>query len=127
ERIDPGQEIGASFSVAASATKLSTVSSAATATAGFAPSADATVVSSAVSWGPVSASSSTTGLSSLRRAIQTDIDPTFPFTYAETPEGDILMANGVDPMLKWRWLRDSAEPAGIDPPTTKPTIAASGE
>lgn len=87
---------------------------------------DATIVAAQPEWGPVSDSSASTGLDTLRRSIYTDISRRFPFTYAETPEGDILMANGVGPVLKWRWFRDSAEEAGIAGPTVAPTMGKSG-
>ena len=47
----------------------------------------------------------------------------FPFSYAETPGGMLLLANGIDPMQKWDGLSSSMEPAGILPPSTSVALA----
>lgn len=50
-----------------------------------------------------------------------------PFTYAETPStGLLMMASGFGKVYRWNSLTNQAEPAGVLPPTTAPTIAASG-
>jgi hypothetical protein len=48
-------------------------------------------------------------------------------SYAETPTtGLLLMADGFGPMLRWNSLTFQAEPAGVLPPTTAPTLGFSG-
>ncbi len=42
----------------------------------------------------------------------------FPFSFAETPGGLILVANGIDPMQRWDGLAGSADTAGVQPPAT---------
>jgi hypothetical protein len=51
-----------------------------------------------------------------------DVSGTWPFSYAETPSGKIIIANGVDPMIMWNPLAGSASVAGVEPPST-PVIA----
>jgi hypothetical protein len=50
----------------------------------------------------------------------------YPMTFAETPSGVILCANGVDPMLRFDPLAGTADLAGLQPPGAAPSIAASG-
>ena len=50
----------------------------------------------------------------------------FPLTFAETPAGVVLMANGVDPMLRWDGLSQAADYAGVTPPSTPVTLTPSG-
>ncbi len=45
-------------------------------------------------------------------------------SFASSQDGDIFMANGIDPMLRWSGFGSEAIPAGLDTPTAKPTIAA---
>lgn len=47
-------------------------------------------------------------------------------SFAETPEGILLIANGCDPVLRWDGLTDEADTAGVLPPTTAPTLGGSG-
>lgn len=54
------------------------------------------------------------------------ISGTFPLSFAETPSGVVLAANGVDPMIRWDGLSTTASFAGVQPPTTAPTLTASG-
>lgn len=49
-----------------------------------------------------------------------------PDSFAITPEGKVLIANGMDPMFRWDGLTAQAEPAGIPPPTTAVTLSGSG-
>ena len=49
-----------------------------------------------------------------------------PDSYAQTPEGLLLVANGVQAMLRWDGLSAQMETAGVKPPATAPTISASG-
>ncbi len=51
------------------------------------------------------------------------VNPQFPFSYAETPGGMLLLANGIDPMQKWDGLSPTMEPAGIIPPAAAPALA----
>src|SRR6516164_8231749 len=45
-----------------------------------------------------------------------------PDSFAQTPDGLLLIANGWNPMLRWDSLRGQAEPAGVLPPTTPCTV-----
>lgn len=51
-----------------------------------------------------------------------------PDSFAESAEGIILAANGIDPVVRWDGYTTTAEPAGVQPPdqTITPTIAGSG-
>lgn len=49
-----------------------------------------------------------------------------PDTFAMAPDGILLIANGIDPMLRWDGFAQEAEPAGVSKPLTAPTLAASG-
>ena len=40
----------------------------------------------------------------------------YPFSFAETPSGLLLLANGIDPMLKWDGLAQSSTAAGVKSP-----------
>lgn len=46
--------------------------------------------------------------------------------FAPTPDGKLLIGNGIDRWLIWDGLSTQAIPAGITAPTTGPTIAGSG-
>ena len=48
-----------------------------------------------------------------------------PDSQVTTPEGLLLMANGIDPMLRWDGATD-IQPAGMLPPATAMTLSASG-
>lgn len=50
----------------------------------------------------------------------------FPATYAETPGGLLLMANGIDPMLKWDGMSRSVVPVGVAPPSTALELGGTG-
>lgn len=52
------------------------------------------------------------------------VDPDFPFTQVETPSSLILMANGIDPVLKWDPLTQRTVTAGVIPPPTACVLGA---
>jgi hypothetical protein len=54
--------------------------------------------------------------SGLRAVAYSGTSATFPFSYAETPSGLLLLANGVDPMLRWDGLSGLADTAGVKAP-----------
>lgn len=45
-----------------------------------------------------------------------------PDSFAITPEGLLLIANGMQPILRWDGLKNSADPAGLSGPLTAVTI-----
>lgn len=47
-----------------------------------------------------------------------------PDSFAESADGLVLIANGIDPVLRWDGARPAAEPAGVPAPATAPTLAA---
>lgn len=51
-----------------------------------------------------------------------------PDSYAESSDGVILIANGIDPVVRWDGFAASAEPAGVEAPApgTVPAISVSG-
>lgn len=51
-----------------------------------------------------------------------------PDSFAESADGVVLIANGINPVLRWDSLSASAQPAGVAPPdpTVVPAIAGSG-
>lgn len=49
-----------------------------------------------------------------------------PISVAESSEGVILVATGLNSMLRWNGLTQQAEPAGIIAPTTAPALAGAG-
>lgn len=49
-----------------------------------------------------------------------------PDTYTTTAGGTLLIANGVDPVLRWDGRQAEAEPAGVDAPGDGPSLAGSG-
>lgn len=49
-----------------------------------------------------------------------------PDSYAESPDGVLLIANGIDPMLRWDGMTINAERAGVSPPEDAPDLAISG-
>lgn len=51
-----------------------------------------------------------------------------PDTYAESSDGVVLIANGIDPVVRWDGFAASAEPAGVPAPdpSTAPVIGVSG-
>lgn len=51
-----------------------------------------------------------------------------PDSYAESADGVVLIANGIDRVLRWDGFAQTAEPAGVEAPNpaVKPAITASG-
>ena len=62
----------------------------------------------------------------------TDITPStgvardFPMSIERVGENNVLLADGVEPMLRWNGLRSAAETAGMDGPTSALTVTSSG-
>lgn len=54
----------------------------------------------------------------IRSVLLSSVSGEFPNSYAETPSGLILIANGIDPMYKWDGLLGRADTAGIQSPPT---------
>lgn len=52
------------------------------------------------------------------------VDPDFPFTQVETPSSLILLANGIDPVLKWDPLTQNTVTAGVIAPTSPLVLGA---
>jgi hypothetical protein len=50
----------------------------------------------------------------------------WPFTYAETHAGQVVIANGVDPMIIWDPLAAIAQPAGIQSPSSPLALGGTG-
>ena len=50
----------------------------------------------------------------------------FPFSLAETGNGVLLMANGIDPMVRWDCLTSDSNYAGVAAPPAPMTMAGSG-
>lgn len=49
-----------------------------------------------------------------------------PDSFAESAEGVVLIANGVDPVLRWDGLENAAVPAGVAKPSTALLLSGSG-
>lgn len=58
-----------------------------------------------------------TGLG-LQTVLRNKISGTHPMSYAETPGGLLLLANGIDPMLRWDGTAGTADTAGVPAPAT---------
>jgi len=58
--------------------------------------------------------------------IRSGISGDFPLSFAETPSGLLLMANGIDPMMKWDGLVANAPNAGVTPPSTAMQLGGVG-
>jgi hypothetical protein len=52
----------------------------------------------------------------MRERLMSGVSGDWPFSYAETPSGLVLIANGVDPMIRWDGLAGAADTAGIKGP-----------
>lgn len=52
--------------------------------------------------------------------------PDHPFSFAETPSGLLLLANGIDPMLRWDGLAAVSATAGVIPPATALELGGTG-
>lgn len=49
-----------------------------------------------------------------------------PNSFAESADGTVLIANGIDPVLRWDGKTQQAEPAGVEAPEDAVTIGSSG-
>jgi hypothetical protein len=58
----------------------------------------------------------------LQNILFPEISGEFPVSFAETPTGTLLLANGIDPMLKWDPLAADADTAGVLAPTEAPEL-----
>lgn len=56
--------------------------------------------------------------SGVQNVLRTGVSGDHPMSYAETPGGLLLLANGIDPMLRWDGLAGSADTAGVAAPLT---------
>lgn len=63
---------------------------------------------------------------SINKTYYTGVSKEFPVHYAETPTGLLLIADGIDPVLRWDGLTRTFYPAGIIAPLTALTLASSG-
>lgn len=54
----------------------------------------------------------------------TGYDEEFPANFMTTPDGLVLISNGVDPVLRWDAQFKVIDTAGIIPPATAPTLTA---
>lgn len=50
-----------------------------------------------------------------------------PNSFAETPTGVLLIASGMDPMMRWDGFQSQAVPAGILPPATAILLGSGGD
>jgi hypothetical protein len=64
--------------------------------------------------------------SGLRTVLLADVSGEFPFSFAETPSGLILVANGIDPIQRWDGLSGTADTAGLCPPSQAIELGGSG-
>lgn len=58
----------------------------------------------------------------VQNVLQANLDGEFPISFAETPDGRLLMANGIDPVLIWDGTSGQATTAGLKAPDTSPTL-----
>ena len=64
--------------------------------------------------------------SGLRTVLLPSISGEFPNSYAETPSGLILIANGIDPMQRWDGLTGLADTAGVIPSSRALELGGTG-
>lgn len=50
-----------------------------------------------------------------------------PASFAVTPDGTLLVADGFDPMLRWDGFSAAAEPAGVAPPSAACVVSGNGK
>ena len=62
----------------------------------------------------------------LRKLTYGGVSGHYPFSFAESPDGTVLIANGVDPMILWDGLSGVAVPAGLAAPVDPVYQAGSG-
>lgn len=58
--------------------------------------------------------------------LRSGVSKDYPFSFAETPSGLLLLANGIDPMLKWDGLAQAASAAGVKPPGSAMELGGTG-
>lgn len=58
----------------------------------------------------------------VQNVLQARLDGEFPLSFAETPDGRLLMANGIDPVIIWDGTAGQATTAGLVAPITAPTL-----
>ncbi len=63
---------------------------------------------------------------SVRRAIATGYSGEYPAHFCVQPGGIILIANGIDPMLRWDGVSPTASAAGVEAPVSAPTLSLDG-
>jgi hypothetical protein len=61
-----------------------------------------------------------------RTLLSTTAPKSHPFSQAEVPSGDVLLASGVGPMLRWSPSRQSLSTAGVASPLSAPSASGSG-
>ena len=49
-----------------------------------------------------------------------------PHSFAESPDGLLYFASGMDPVLRWDGRSNFAETAGVEGPSTKPALTGDG-
>ena len=54
----------------------------------------------------------------MRNSLYGSMSGVYPNTYTQTPDGLLLIANGIDPVLKWDGKASQATTAGVKSPTT---------
>lgn len=86
------------------------------------PRAATTISLSGIATARVVLNSSVPGL---RTSLYGGISGVYPYTYTQTPDGKLLIANGIDPVIKWDGRASSATTAGVLPPTQALTLSGS--
>ncbi len=56
----------------------------------------------------------------IRAVIRDDVSGRYPFNFATVPDGIVLLANGIDPMLRWDGQTLQIQLAGVPAPATAP-------
>jgi hypothetical protein len=64
--------------------------------------------------------------SGLRNVLYSGLVEDWPVSWTETPNGLILMANGIDPMFRIDVLKGEASEAGVTPPSAPPALGGFG-
>lgn len=64
--------------------------------------------------------------SGLATVLSAGVSGDFPMSFAETPAGLLMIANGVDPMIRWDGLSATADSAGVQPPATGIALGGQG-
>lgn len=58
----------------------------------------------------------------MKTVLQSGVSGKYPLSYAETADGRLMMANGIDPVVIWDGLNPTAQPAGLHAPSTAMTL-----